>query len=394
MSRLFSLIAMLAFCTPALADDTPGAGGIFFRRGLVAQQTLQRAEYKADSKPEPKSEPAAAQVQQATETDKPREVDSSEVIRRGDRVTRAGAGPMGVSEQLISDATSPPADDSHKWFLSIIVDDAQESQALLYDLKHSPALRAWANIDEQRDSWAHVTVYKRGDGTQEWRWKELRITKLPVMILQPPAKLKDESKPDSWEWGNPKTVVWQWDGYDVTKPTRAQIRSDAIRTALKLYCDKLSSNPQYARASSGPRAAAPPPTRGAKQGADNPGPKQNDIGINPPFNLPAVPVAPSQAPVFPVDPTQVVAQPRATTTATEPSAVSLLLKILGETGGSTGLNNLLLLVIAGLQVWRIIATNLHLKTILGDDAFGALVKFLNQMAGQQSQPTTSSNGQS
>lgn len=383
---LFTLLTMLAICSPTLAQpDTAGPAGLFFRRTVAAPQAVPQAAPKQ----EPKSELAAAQVQQATDPDKPREVDSSEVIRRGDRVTRAGAGPMGVSEQLISDATSPPADDSHKWFLSIIVDDAQESQALLYDLKHSPALRAWANIDEQRDSWAHVTVYKRGDVTQEWRWKELRITKLPVMILQPPAKLKDESKPDSWEWGNPKTVVWQWDGYDVTKPTRAQIRSDAIRTALKLYCDKLSTNPQYARASSGPRAAAPPPTRGAKQGADNPGPKQNDIGINPPFNLPAVPVAPSQAPVFPVDPTQVVAPSQVPTTNV--SLISLLIERALGAADSRILTNALGVAVVLIQLWRSYAQSHGLKTLLGDDAFGGLMSVLSSLAGQKNQPPTTSN---
>ena len=101
----------------------------------------------------------------------PREVDSAEVTRRGDRVTRAGAGPMGVSEQLLSDATSPPPDDSHKWFFSVIVDEGTESQALLYDLKHSPHLRAWMNLDEPRESWSHCTLYKKGDATQDWRWQ-------------------------------------------------------------------------------------------------------------------------------------------------------------------------------------------------------------------------------
>ena len=62
-----------------------------------------------------------------------------------------------------------------------------------------------------------------------------------VIDRPPPAKLRDESQPESWVWGNPKTVVWQWDGYDVQQPNRAQLRSDAIRKALSLYVNRVAA---------------------------------------------------------------------------------------------------------------------------------------------------------
>ena len=376
----FTLLTLLAICSPALAQpDTAGPAGLFFRRTVAAPQAVPQSVPKQEANPavEPK-----ASHPQATEPPEPREVDSAEVTRRGDRVTRSGTGPMGVGEQLLSDATSPPADDSHKWFFSVIVDDGQESQALQYDLKHSPHLRAWMNLDEPKESWSHCTIYKRGDTTQEWRWKGLTFSGYPVMILQPPAKLRDENQPDSWEWGNPKTVVWQWDRYDTTKPNRAQIRSDAIRMVLKAYIDRLSTNPQYARSTVGPRAAAPPPTKG---------PRQENIGINPPFAIPQQPSQPSGPvfPVFPTDPTQVVAQPRAP--ATEVNVLGLLLQLMGGTVTGSGMTNFLLLAIAAIQLWRSYAQSHGLKTLLGDDAFGGLMSVLSSLAGQKNQPPTTSN---
>jgi len=388
MSRLFTLLTMLAICSPAFAQpDTAGPAGLFFRRTVAAPQAVPSVAPKAETNPVDQQKAAHPQ---ATDPPEPREVDSAEVTRRGDRVTRSGTGPMGVGEQLLSDATSPPADDSHKWFFSIIVDDGQESQALQYDLKHSPALRAWMNVDEPKDSWSHCTIYKRGDATQEWRWKGLSFSGYPVMILQPPAKLRDENQPDSWEWGNPKTVVWQWDRYDVTKPNRAQIRSDAIRTVLKAYIDKLSSNPQFARSYAGPRAAAPPPTKGARQ--VDAGPRQDNIGINPPFAIPQQPTTPSGPvfPVFPADPTTVVAHPQGVTTPNV-NVLGLLLQLMGGTVTGSGMTNFLLLAIALIQLWRSYAQSRGMKTLLGDDAFGGLVSLLKTLTGQQNTTNTNTN---
>ncbi len=271
------------------------------------------------------------------------EVDTAEVIRRGDRTVTAGRGPMDLDEVLMGDATAPPADDSHKWFVSVIVDDSKESQALLYDLKHSEYLRAWVNLEESKQSWSHTTVYVAKDQTQDWRWKNLKITRYPVLILQPPAKLRDEKKPDSWIYGDPKTVIWQFDGYDATSPNRAQLRSDAIRRALTLYVQAVASRrarEDYA----GPRAkAAPPSTPGARQAA-TPGASQ-DAGA-PPFTMPVFPQVPGSNPVTQTDPTFPVA-PTAQTGA--------IGQILGLAQYAMGSGGFWVFVLVGLKIFELFA---------------------------------------
>jgi hypothetical protein len=98
--------------------------------------------------------------------------------------------------------------------------------------------------------------------------------------------------------------------------------------------------------------------------------------------------------VFPSDPTQVVAPPRApATNQAEVNALGLLLQILGGTATSQGFQNLLLVVLIGIQSWRAIADRLHLKTLLSDQAFGALTSFLEGLT--KNGPTnTNANAQS
>lgn len=266
----FVAFAILA-CASVLTAADPGPSGPIFRRqsSAPAKPAAPPAAVEKLDVPKPFSPPAEALAQGSTvEAAGGAQVDTSEVLRRGDHVTRAGRGPMGAQDRLIGDAMSPPEDDSHKWFVSIVVEKgAKESEALLYDLKHSPDLRAWANPEEQKDSWSHVTIYVRGDESQDFRWKNLRIERYPVMILQPPAKLADESVRDSWIWGDPKTVVWQWDGYDATAPDRAKLRADALRKVLIAYAQKTAQSRERYASTPGPRGKVDRPTPGMKQAA-------------------------------------------------------------------------------------------------------------------------------
>jgi hypothetical protein len=288
------------------------------------------------------------------------EVDPAEVIRRGDRAVAAGRGPMNVDEVLMGDATAPPPDDSHKWFFSLIVDDSRESQALLYDLKHSEHLRAWINLEEPKQSWSHTTVYVAKDMTQDWRWANLKISRYPVMILQPPAKLRNEADSKSWEWGDPKTVIWQFDGYDATSPNRAQLRSDAIRKALAMYVQKLSVRRSTEQVV-GPRSrAVPPPTPGARQAA-TPGAGQ-DHGA-PPFQLPAFPTIPGTNPVFPSDPSLPATQQAAST-----GAIGQVSSLIQQALGSGGF---WVFVLVGLKIFELYAKK---TPTLKDDAIAAFVR--------------------
>lgn len=327
----------------------------------------------APAKPQPKAEPKAEEklTEIAAEAPTSSEVDTAEIIRRGDRVTRAGRGPMDSGEAALSEATAPPADDSGKWFISILVDDAEPSKALLYDLRHSQALRAWADLDEPKGSWSHATVYRAGDQTQDWRWKNLKITALPCMILQPPAQLVDETRPNSWRWGDPKTVIWQFDGYDTSNPRRAENRAAAIRAALQLYVKKISERQQIVNI--GPRSrAVPPPTPGARQAA-TPGPKQ-DIGGAPPFQL-SPSVQPGGAPVFPADPMGSAVQ-----SAAQDGVLALAGKLLSGVAGNP---TTWLMLLAALKVFELVAARTPNK--LDDKVAG----ILSGIASSQKSPTPS-----
>lgn len=356
---MFFIAAM--FAAAATADPGPSLPRLFAR---PQQPTKQVAPTKTQpAEVAPKTDGVAAEQPQGGA-----EVDTAEIVRRGDRVTRAGSGPMSSADQLLSEATAPPADDSGKWFVSIIVDDQPASQALLYDLRHSPSLRAWIDLDEPKGSWAHATVYKRGDQTQDWRWKNLKITALPCMILQPPAKLRDESKPDSWIWGDPKTVIWQFDGYDTTQAARADNRAAAIRKALSMYVDTMGRRQQYANV--GPRQAReiPPPSPGARQ---------SDVGASPPFPLSQVPQIPGGNPVFPADPTLPAATP--TVQGAEAGIADLLGKLLGKTLGNPLMP---LWVIVALKIFAIYAAWTPSKK---DDAVAAVASSIVS-GGSQAKP--------
>ena len=346
-------IAVTSLATAAETGPTNGPfRRVFQQQSVPFVEAVQRASTPAPVAPPFKVETSPAPVPAVAENvtieiaQQSSEVDTAEVIRRGDRVTRSGVGPMGTVEQLIGEATAPPPDDSNKWFITIIVDDGRDSQALLYDLKHSDKLRAWANPDEPKESWSHLNIYRRDDEKQSYRWKSIKIEALPVMLLQPPAKLRDESKKDSWIYGPPSTVVWQFNGYPASNPNRAEIRRDDINKALKSYCAKIAGKQIQAVS---PIPTSDRPTPGARAQDDTPGPRQNDVGVNPPFSLPTTPVTPV-APVFPADPTL-------PTPAVSPSSVpgltdllSLGFKFLMSFASPAYLGVILLALIAAIQL--------------------------------------------
>ena len=332
---LFAFAFAVLCLSPLYAVD-PGPGLPIFRRPAAAPVAAAKkaGPPKELDVPKPFAPPAEALKAEGSTVEKTEgaEVDAAEVLRRGDHVTRAGRGPMGAEDRLIGDAVSPPPDDSHKWFISIVVEKgSKESEALLYDLKHSTELRAWANPEEQKDSWSHVTIYVKGDESQDWRWKNLRVERYPVMILQPPAKLADESVRDSWIWGDPKTVVWQWDGYDATSPERAKLRADALRKVLVAYASKTAAKRER-------YAAAPPPTPGAKQAA-----KPSDNTGAPVF--PQVINLPGSNPVS-VDPTQ-----PSTPTQTPTGPLLQLLQVALQGFGSGGFWVFILVALKAWELW-------------------------------------------
>ena len=86
------------------------------------------------------------------------------------------------------------------------------------------------------------------------------------MLLQPPAKLADESIRDSWIWGDPSTVVAQWSGYDATAPDRAKLRAVALGEMVDKYSVAIAAR-RNQLAGPGPRSKVDRPTPGMRQAA-------------------------------------------------------------------------------------------------------------------------------
>lgn len=154
------------------------------------------------------------------------EVDVAAVIRRGNFVQEVGEIRQGL-EEAIGEALAPPADDSHKWFISVIASDGcQYCERLKHDLLNSQVLQAWVNVRDPTRSWANYQVYRWEDATQKYRWENLQIKGFPTILIQPPR---------SGEFGPNETVVYQRTGYDGDGEKLSNEMSDAI----KLYVSKL-----------------------------------------------------------------------------------------------------------------------------------------------------------
>ncbi len=161
-----------------------------------------------------------------------------EIIRRGDLVDEIGTGHHG-GLTLFAQAMGPPADDSWKWYISVIAARKDESSLqLLSDFKSDNNLRAFVSVDDFNQSWSHFNVFWADDQTQNWRWQKIKVTKYPVTLVQPPFNKK---------YGPSSTVVMQENGYDGNPTTFAA----KIRKALEQYSHRLASTPAP---TSGPQA--------------------------------------------------------------------------------------------------------------------------------------------
>lgn len=270
------------------------------------------------------------------------QVDRDETIRRGDMVTRAGSGPRDAGIGAIADAMAPPADDSNRFFVTVIVDGSEQSKQLEADLEKNEYLRAFIRPEDQRTSWAHYNRYIFNDQTQAWRWKSIKLAGYPTIIVQPPRNKR---------FGDPATVVCQLTGYQDAKKT-----ADKLRESIAAYARK--------------QAETPPPA---------PGPKQQEAegrGYDAPFAMPAAPpAAPTPAiPSFEIPPTP--QQPQ------QVNAIALLVTALSALLGGS-LTNLLLLGILAMQGWRYWRTKSGLPTILNDEQYARLIEVLSTMSGGQ-----------
>lgn len=162
------------------------------------------------------------------------QVDMDEVYRRGDMVVRAGDGIRADGDQAFTDALGAPADDSGKWFITIIKDvNCVPCQKLERDLAESEHLKAWANIKDAKASWSHCSIYWANDPLQKFRWANIKVNGYPTVLLQPPRNR---------QFGDPSTVVAQVTGY-----TTPQALAKQLREAMSAYMKKTFQQQHYTR---------------------------------------------------------------------------------------------------------------------------------------------------
>mgnify|MGYP000305325601 CR=1 FL=1 len=64
----------------------------------------------------------------------------------------------------------PPADDSHKWFISVLATkNCRYCDNLKRDFATSDHLKPFVDVEDHTQSWAHFNVYSNDDATQAWR---------------------------------------------------------------------------------------------------------------------------------------------------------------------------------------------------------------------------------
>lgn len=156
-------------------------------------------------------------------------IDTREIVRRGNRVevvNSTAAHAHNNNDAAFLAALAPPADDSHKWFITLItLDGCAPCKRLVADWQTSPALTAFAQQRDPKSSWAHLNIYAAEDETQAWRWQNIAVKSYPTILVQPPR---------SGIYGNAATVVLQKSGYN----GQPEQLAEQLRAAIKRHVAK------------------------------------------------------------------------------------------------------------------------------------------------------------
>ena len=168
------------------------------------------------------------------------EVDKDAVLRLGNMVQAINGEVCDDGQDAFVQAMAPPADDSNKWFISIVsMQNCVPCTKLKQDWASNQDLRAFAKPDSPKDSWAHFAIYDKDDDSQQFRFTGLKITAYPTIIVQPPR---------SGVYGDPSTVVFQKTGYNGNARQLAQGMADAIKKYVAKLPKKMGPfNPEGPR---------------------------------------------------------------------------------------------------------------------------------------------------
>jgi hypothetical protein len=283
---------------------------------------------------------------------------ADEIRRRGALVEHVG-GIQAGDEAVVAftEAVAPPTDDGHKWFFTLVVTrGCPWCEKMRSDFAHSPYLKAWVNVKEPKDSWAHWQVVQIEDQSQAWRWKNVRPTRFPTLIVQPPLNRS---------FGDPATVVFMRQGYLEPEKLDAEIRA-----AIRDYTKKVA--PQY-RAWKVQREQA---LAGEAIG------QADATGQTADWRPPAPPPSPLPEPSVPFQ-----VPPPAVPSPSADNLGLLLVNLLGKLMPS--FQTILLLLLALSNVWmlyRDLARQTGVKMLIDDQTAQQIVNVIRKVAGGSGGP--------
>jgi hypothetical protein len=325
-----------------------------------------------------------AQTAPIKESPKIPQVDTAEVLRRGDMVVIAGEGPRGIAEDSIRAATAPPPDESHMWFVTVIkTNNCSYCTKLHSDFQQAPELLAYVAAVAPYKPWGHYNEYNVSDETQKWRIQHYRITGYPTIVIQPPR---------NGMWGSPRTVVFQTTGYDgnpkkLAAAITAGVRKYAVTMSKQGYPkiqDTVTSTttPLWGKntqlLSEGPVNSFPVFQGGSQQFTPEPTSfqKVTQIETNPPFVTPPridpfnPQPTPNQPIVTPQWPPTDQPQPQLPGLGT---VLSLIFQLIGGMLSGSTITNLLLVLLLGIKFLEVLAPQTKTKV---DDQVLVIVKQL------------------
>lgn len=285
----------------------------------------------------------------------------AEILRRGAMVEhvnglRSGDEAEADAEAFV-EAVAPPADDSHKWFFTLVVTrGCQWCEKMRSDFANSQYLKPWVNVKDSKESWAHWQVVQIEDQSQAWRWKNVRPTRFPALIIQPPLNRS---------FGDPATVVYMHQGY--LEPEKLDA---AIRTAIREYTRKVA--PQY-RAWKAQREQAL-----ARQMIG----QADATGQTADWRPPAPPPSPLPEPNIPFQVPPPAIPPLSPSGPAADNLVLLLVTLLGKL--MPNFQTILLLLLALSNVWmlyRDIARQTGVRMLIDDQTAQQIVTVIRKVAG-------------
>lgn len=306
-----------------------------------------------------------------------------EILRRGNSVTVIDGFRSHGGEG--NEALQPPADDSHKWFITVWKSDGcMPCEALVSDWKESKALLAWAKPNEPQKGWAFWNCFSKDDKLQNFRLKNIKLKGTPTIIIQPPR---------NGEYGDPSTVVAQITGYDRDDRALALKMSEAVKLYVQKHKEKRSSGtpiePWEIRA--GPTKedstlqADPPSPRRIAGFQSMQQPPFDVPSDEPTVDIPPKPVTPTPTPT----PTPQPNQPAPNQPAVPSDSLTALWVIVANLfgfGGSVAFNNILLMALAGLALIRTFRKAAGQQLILDDATWNLINNVLRGTTPQTPPP--------